>query len=99
MIRDGVTVPYIKFEFRGDLMQSIHNQYSHLSYQSLANIFETHAWWSTMGKDLRKFIAVCPNCQTHQRQRRTQEREFAQLVTNQSIQPFQRWGIDLIGIL
>ena len=52
-----------------------------------------------MEKDLRKFIAACPNCQTHQRQRRTQEREFAQLVTNQSIQPFQRWGIDLIGIL
>ena len=42
-IRDGVTAPYIEFEFRGDLMQSIHNQYGHLSYQSLANVFETHA--------------------------------------------------------
>jgi hypothetical protein len=43
-IREGVTAPYVEFEFRGDLMQSIHNQYGHLSYPALQNVFETRAW-------------------------------------------------------
>jgi hypothetical protein len=80
-------------------MQSIHNQYGHLSYPALQNVFETRAWWPTMERDLHSFIAACPNCQVHQRQRRGQEREYGQLVTDSNIQPFQRWGIDLIGIL
>jgi hypothetical protein len=52
-----------------------------------------------MEKDLRRFIASCPNCQIHQRQRISQEREYGRLVTDPSIQPFQRWGIDLMGRL
>ena len=67
-IREGVTAPYIEFEFRGDLMQKLHNQYGHLSYDTLIGIFETRAWWPTMEKDIRTFIAACPNCQVHQRQ-------------------------------
>src|SRR5579859_5693738 len=53
----------------------------------------------SLEKDLHSFIAACPNCQTHQWQRPRQEREYAQLVTDQWIQPFQRWGLDLIGLL
>jgi hypothetical protein len=98
-IREGVVAPYVEFEFRGDLMQKIHEQYGHLSYPALENIFESRAWWPSMEKDLHSFIAACPNCQTHQRQRPRQEREYAQLVTDQWIQPFQRWGLDLIGVL
>ena len=52
-----------------------------------------------MEKDFGQFIAACSNCQIHQRQHLFQEREYAQLVTNPFIQPFQRWGIDLIGRL
>jgi hypothetical protein len=52
-----------------------------------------------MERDLHSFIAACPNCQVHQRQRRGQEREYGQLVTDSNIQPFLRWGIGLIGIL
>jgi len=52
-----------------------------------------------MEKDLRAFIAACPNCQVHQRQRVRQEREYTHIVTDQFIQPFQRWGLDLIGRL
>ena len=48
---------------------------------------------------MRRFISACPNCQIRQRQRIHQEKEYAQLVTDPFIRPFQRWGIDLIGIL
>jgi hypothetical protein len=98
-VKEGVTAPYIEFVFRGDLMEKIHHQYGHLSFDSLKNVMETRAWWPSIDKDLRQFVAACPNCQIHQRQRPSQEREYAQLITNPFIQPFQRWGIDLIGKL
>ncbi|TMC16709.1 MAG: DDE-type integrase/transposase/recombinase, partial [Chloroflexi bacterium] len=98
-VREGVLAPYIDFLFRGDLMQTIHNQYGHLSYSNLFDILEPRAWWPSMDKELQKFIASCPNCQIQQRQRPSQEREYAQLITDPFIQPFQRWGIDLIGRL
>jgi hypothetical protein len=56
-------------------------------------------WWPKMNQDIRKFVESCANCQIAQRQRPTQEREYAQLPTPRTIQPFQRWGIDLIGRL
>jgi hypothetical protein len=98
-VKEGMRVPFVEFEFRGDLMQKMHDQYGHLSYQGLANVLESRAWWPTMERDVREFIAACPNCQTQQRQRVTQEREPNELLTNPFIQPFQRWGIDLIGRL
>jgi hypothetical protein len=52
-----------------------------------------------MDQDIRKFVESYANCQIAQRQRSTQEREYAQLPTPRTIQPFQRWDIDLIGRL
>jgi hypothetical protein len=98
-VREGIEAPYIDFQFRGDFMQKMHDQYGHLSYTSLVNVLESRAWWPSMEKDLRQFVASCPNCQVHQRQRLSQEREHGRVVTDPSIQPFQRWGIDLIGRL
>ncbi|TMI79079.1 MAG: DDE-type integrase/transposase/recombinase, partial [Bacteroidetes bacterium] len=98
-VKEGIIAPYIDFQFRGDLMQKMHDQYGHLSYVNLINILESRAWWPEMEKDIKQFIAACPNCQIHQRQHASQEREQAQLVTDPFIQPFQRWGIDLIGRL
>jgi hypothetical protein len=63
-------------------METIHNQYGHLTYPSLANVF---AWWPTMEKDIRAFVAACPNCQMHQQHRQTHEKEYAQLVSDQAI--------------
>jgi len=98
-IREGITAPYIEFVFRGDLMEKIHCQFGHLTFQSLKNVMESRAWWPSMDYDLRAFVSACPNCQTHQRHRSAQEREEHQVVSDPYIQPFQRWGIDLIGIL
>ena len=97
-VKEGVA-PYVEFVFRGDLMERIHRQYGHLSFASLKNVVATRAWWPSMDSDLRTFVSACPNCQVHQRQRGSQEREVAQLVSDPFIQPFQRWGIDLIGRL
>ena len=98
-VKDGISAPYVEFVFRGDLMEKIHSQYGHLSFASLKNVIESRAWWPSMDHDLRTFVAACPNCQTHQRQRKGQEKEDHRVVTDPYIQPFQRWGIDLIGIL
>ena len=54
-VKEGIIAPYIDFQFRGDLMQKMHEQYGHLSYQSLANILESRAWWPTIEKDIRHF--------------------------------------------
>ena len=31
MISEGVLTPYLEWEFRGDLIQRMHNEYGHLS--------------------------------------------------------------------
>ena len=98
-LKDGRQAPYIDPIFRGDLMEAMHVQFGHLSYGGLANAMESRAWWPGMEGDMHKFVAGCPNCQIMQRQRPRQETEYAQLVTDPFIQPFQRWGIDLIGVL
>ena len=95
----GIMAPYLEWLFRGDFIQRMHNEYGHLSYPGMMNLVETRAWWPTIAQDIQAFIQSCPNCQIAQRQRPNQEREYAQLPTNQYIEPFQRWGIDLIGIL
>jgi hypothetical protein len=95
----GEIVPYIDPLFRGDFMDKMHHQFGHLTYAGMIHAVESRAWWPAMQSDLREFIASCPNCQVMQRQRSHQEKEMAQIVTDPYIQPFQRWGIDLIGLL
>src|SRR6266496_4722974 len=96
---EGKVAPYIDPLFRGDFMENMHTQFGHLSYVGMANAVETRGWWPGMDSDIRQFIAACPNCQIGQRRRTNQEKEYGQLVSDPFIQPFQRWGIDLIGIL
>lgn len=74
-------------------------QFGHLLYSGIVNVVESRGWWPTLEADMCRFISTCPNCQIAQRQRVHQEREYAQLVTDSFIWPFQCWGIDLIGIL
>jgi Integrase zinc binding domain len=95
----GVSTPYLEWEFRGDLIQRMHNEYGHLSLHGMKDLVVRRGWWPKMDQDIRKFVESCANCQIAQRPRSTQEREYAQLPTPRTIQPFQRWGIDLIGRL
>ena len=98
-VADGVVAPYIEWEFRGDLIQRLHNEYGHLSAGGIGDLLRSRGWWPKMENDIQKFRASCANCQVAQKSNRGQEHEYAQLPTPRFIEPFQRWGIDLIGIL
>ena len=65
----------------------------------MRNLVLTRAWWPKMDQDIQRFVSSCANCQIAQRSQFGQEREYAQLPTPRYIEPFQRWGIDLIGSL
>jgi hypothetical protein len=65
----------------------------------MKNLVLKRAWWPKMDQDIQGFTKSCTNCQIAQRQRPDQEREYAQLPTPRNIEPFQHWGIDLIGRL
>ena len=97
----GEVAPYVEPLFRGDFMERMHSQFGHLTYADTQNaISETRAWWpDNMEKDSKNFITSCPNCQIMQRPGTSQDKEAAQLATDPFIQPFQRWDIDLIGVL
>ena len=96
---EGDEAPYLEWQFRGDFIQRMHNEYGHMSREGMNDLTLRRAWWPKMDKDIQEFVKSCPNCQVGQRQRRMQEREEAQLPTSRFVQPFERWGIDFIGRL
>ena len=95
-MKKEIMIFYIDFQFRGNLMQRIHDQYKHLSYANLVNILKSWIWWLIMKKDLHQFIIIYFNCQIHQCQYILQEKKYTQSITNLFIQSFQWWEIDLI---
>jgi transposase InsO family protein len=52
-----------------------------------------------MRQDVEEAARTCPNCQVSQGLRKSLEREESQHMVTVKIQPFERWGIDLIGRL
>ena len=88
-IAEGVTTPYLEWEFRGDFIQRMHEEYGHLSQRGMRDLVRTHAWWPKLDQDVQEFVKSCPNCQIAQRQRPGQDREYAQLPTPRNIEPFQ----------
>jgi transposase InsO family protein len=98
-IDEAGTAPYVPFLFRADIIERMHNEYGHLGYPGLDGVLRYRAWWPSLEHDVRAYVSYCPNCQTSQRQRPNQETEHAQHLASKKIQPFERWGIDLIGQL
>ena len=93
------TALYLAYQFRVNFLEHMHTEYGHLGYPGLLGVVRPRAWWHTLESDIRKFTNYCPQCQTAQRQRPGQEREPPQHLVESTLQPFERWGIDLIGIL
>jgi IS30 family transposase len=62
----------------------------------LLGVIRTRAWWPTIRKDIQAIAGSCPNCQIAKPSRPNLEREAAQHLVKKGIQPFKRWGIDLI---
>lgn len=96
---DGYPSPYLPQLFRADFLERMHSEYGHLGYPGLQGVVKGRGWWHDLEKDIRNYVHICPECQCSQRSRPNQETEAPQTLASTSIQLFDRWAIDLIGIL
>lgn len=91
--------PYIPHAFRADLLERMHREYGHLGYPGLQGVMNGRGWWYGLEKDIKNYTHICPECQVTQRARPGQEREIPRTLASDDLQLFDRWAIDLIGIL
>ena len=91
--------PYIEEALRADFMDSLHSNYGHLGFPGIQGIVIGRGWWHSITMDLKKFISYCPQCQIAQRSQPQLEREQPRTLNSSNLQIFDRWAIDLIGIL
>jgi len=94
-------VPYIPIWARADLLERLHNEYGHGNETTLFDLTRTRGWWPTIRKDVRYYVRHCPQCQIASRgneRQRTEEMHPSHQWTGR-VQPFDRWGLDLIGRL
>jgi transposase InsO family protein len=96
---DGIHAPYLEPVFRGDLVNRMHSEFGHLGWPGLNGVVRPRAWWPQMRKDIESAAHNCPNCQVSQGSKESLERETPQHMVTAGIRPFERWGIDLIGVL
>jgi transposase InsO family protein len=99
ILDNGQYAPYIEPLYRADLIERMHNEYGHLGNPGLLGVLEQRGWWHTIQKDVQTYVRFCPNCQVSQRQQLGLERERPLHLASTTIQPFERWALDFIGIL
>ncbi|KAH9270626.1 hypothetical protein BASA83_007230 [Batrachochytrium salamandrivorans] len=54
---------YVTTDKRVDVMKHYHTSLAHLKYGSIIDLLLRRFWWPSMKKDLKDFIARCPECQ------------------------------------
>jgi transposase InsO family protein len=96
---DDVSAMYHDEHSRVGLVRRLHEEFGHLGYPGLLGVLRPRAWWPSMRKEVEDAIKTCPNCQVSQGSKENLRREEAQFLARTDIQPFDRWGIDLIGRL
>ncbi|KAG0160178.1 hypothetical protein PDIDSM_7705 [Penicillium digitatum] len=96
---DGSSAPYLEPPFRKDFLKRMHEEYGHLGHPGLRGVLRTRAWWPGIRQDTEETVRLCPNCQVSKGRNECFEREAAQYLASTGIKPFERWGIDLIGLL
>lgn len=94
-----LVAPYIPFKEQSDFLNYMHNEYGHLGLPGLNGVINSRGWWPSLKSDIRKFVTFCPTCQVAQRSQMNLEREPQLHLASRTILPFDRWHIDLIGIL
>ncbi|KAH9268689.1 hypothetical protein BASA83_009169, partial [Batrachochytrium salamandrivorans] len=57
---------YVSTDKRVDIMNHYHTSLAHLKYGSIIDLLNRRFWWPTMKKDLKDYIARCPECQLDQ---------------------------------
>ncbi|KAE8217789.1 hypothetical protein CF326_g9340, partial [Tilletia indica] len=99
VLEDDRIAPYIDPVHRVHLMSKLHLTHGHLGATGLWGLIRLRGWWPGMKSDLRRFCMTCGPCQVSARPNPNQEREEGVAVADTRIQPFERWGIDMIGML
>jgi hypothetical protein len=96
---DDCKSPYVPVTLRADFLDQMHSEYGHLGYPGIQGILRGRGWWHTLIADVKNFVSFCPKCQISQRSQSGLEREQPRTLTEAGLQLFDRWAIDLIGVL
>ncbi|KAH9271293.1 hypothetical protein BASA83_006622 [Batrachochytrium salamandrivorans] len=77
-------------------MKHYHTSLAHLKYGSIIDLLLRRFWWPSMKKDLKDFIARCPECQLDRSSSGIHAPLPIRPVPPVAL-PFERWGIDFYG--
>lgn len=94
-----VLAPYIEKPFRQDLVNRLHEEYGHFGRPGLMGLLHTRGYWPNQEQDVERTAKYCPQCQVAKGSRRSIEREAAQTLQTTKVRPFERWALDLIGVM
>ncbi|KAH9246268.1 hypothetical protein BASA81_016189 [Batrachochytrium salamandrivorans] len=87
---------YVTTDKRVDVMKHYHTSLAHLKYGSIIDLLLRRFWWPSMKKDLKDFIARCPECQLDRSSSGIHAPLPIRPVPPVAL-PFERWGIDFYG--
>ncbi|KAH9262985.1 hypothetical protein BASA83_013704 [Batrachochytrium salamandrivorans] len=97
ILNDGKsTATYMPSNDRVQVMKHYHESLAHLKYGSIIDLITRRFWWPDMKKDLKDYIARCPECQLNRSASRTHAPLPIRPVPPVAL-PFERWGIDFYG--
>ncbi|KAH9267454.1 hypothetical protein BASA83_009993 [Batrachochytrium salamandrivorans] len=97
ILEDGKsTAAYVTTDKRVEVMKHYHTSLAHLKYGSIIDLLLQRFWWPSMKKDLKDFIARCPECQLDRSSSGIHAPLPIRPVPPVAL-PFERWGIDFYG--
>ncbi|KAH9264967.1 hypothetical protein BASA83_011479 [Batrachochytrium salamandrivorans] len=97
ILEDGKsTAAYVTTDKRVDVMKHYHTSLAHLKYGLIIDLLLRRFWWPSMKKDLKDFIARCPECQLDRSSSGIHAPLPIRPVPPVAL-PFERWGIDFYG--
>ncbi|KAH9244955.1 hypothetical protein BASA81_017604 [Batrachochytrium salamandrivorans] len=92
ILEDGKsTAAYVTTDKRVDVMKHYHTSLAHLKYGSIIDLLLRRFWWPLMKKDLKDFIARCPECQLDRSSSGIHAPLPIRPVPPVAL-PFERWG-------
>jgi hypothetical protein len=62
----------------------------------MQKILDVGYWWLTMNRNVYEYCRTCDQCQ---RTSNLLTQNLAKLVTTLLQEPFQKWGLDFIGLV
>lgn len=96
---DNGMAPYIAPGIRSAWLEHLHKKYGHLGWPGLNGVIKTRGWWPTLERDVWRQVKNCPECQVTKGAQLGQNRGARQILEKEEGELFDRWSLDLIGIL